>query len=102
MQDDELRRITIHRALNRPDLIAGCERELILAIGLITLALVVVALNLFAAITGVFLWLVSVAILRKMAKADPFMSKVYFRHIKYAPFYPAKSTPYALPAIHKR
>ena len=99
---DGLRKITVHRALNRPDLIAGCERELILTVGLITLALVVVALNWVAAIAGVVLWLVSIGVLQKMAKADPFMSKVYLRHIKYAPFYPAKSTPYALPAIHKR
>lgn len=97
-----LRKITVHRALNRPDLIAGCERELILAVGLITVALVVVALNIVAAIAGVFIWLVSIVILRKMAKADPFMSKVYLRHIKYSPFYPARSTPYAFPAIHKR
>lgn len=98
----ELRRIPIHRALNRPDLLAGCERELLLLTGLITLTLVVVALNWVAAITGIIIWTVVVAGLRVMAKTDPFMSKVYLRHIKYKSYYPAHSTPFALGAIHIR
>lgn len=98
----ELRRIPIHRALNRPDLLAGCERELLLLTGLITLTLVVVALNMVAAITGVVIWTACVAGLRAMAKADPFLSKVYLRHIKYKVFYPAHSTPFALGAMHTR
>ena len=80
----------------------GCERELLLLTGLITVTLVVVALNLFAAIAGVIIWIVSVAGLRAMAKADPFMSKVYIRHIQYKTFYPAHSTPFALGAAHSR
>jgi len=102
LMSQELRRIPIHRALNRPDLMAGCERELILVTGLITLTLIVVAMNWVAAITGVVLWLVCVAGLRIMAKADPYMSKIYFRHVKYKEFYPAHSTPFALRAVHKR
>lgn len=98
----ELRRIPIHRALNRPDLLAGCERELLLLTGLITLTLVVVALNWIAAIAGIFIWTVVVAGLRAMAKADPYMSKVYLRHIKYKAFYPAHSTPFAPGATHAR
>lgn len=98
----ELRRIPIHRALNRPDLLAGCERELLLVTGLITLTLVVVALNWVAAITGVIIWTACVAGLRTMAKADPFMSKVYMRHIKYKAFYPAHATPFAPGASHSR
>ena len=98
----ELRRIPIHRALNRPDLMAGCERELLLVTGLITLTLIVVAMNWIAAITGVVFWLVCVAGLRIMAKADPYMSKIYIRHIRYKVFYPAHATPFAMGATHKR
>jgi len=29
--------------------------------------------------------------LRRLAKADPVMRHVYLRHIRYKPFYPAKS-----------
>lgn len=98
----KLRHIPIHRALNRPDLLAGCERELLLVTGLIALTLVVVAFNWMAAITGVVIWVVCVGALRRMAKADPFMSKVYIRHIKYKAFYPAHATPFALGATHSR
>lgn len=98
----QLRKLPIHRALNRPDLMGGCERELLLLSGLITVTLVVVALNLIAAIAGVIIWILSVAGLRAMAKADPFMSKVYFRHIQYKAFYPAHSTPFAPGATHSR
>ncbi len=99
---ESLRRIPIHRALNRPDLLAGCERELVLVTGLITLTLIVVALNLVSAIIGIIVWIAIVGILRKMAKVDPFMSKIYLRHIQYKSFYSASSTPFAPGAIHKR
>lgn len=98
----ELRRIPIHRALNRPDLLAGCERELLLVTGLITLTLVVVAFHWLAAITGIMIWIGCVAGLRAMAKADPLMSKVYQRHINYEAFYPAHSTPFAPGFRHSR
>lgn len=95
---DAVKRIPIHRSLNRPTLLAGCERELLLITGLITVLLVVVAMNKVAALAGGVLWLVLVAALRQMAKADPMMSKVYLRHIRYRPFYPSHSTPFALGA----
>lgn len=98
--NNELRRIPIHKALNRPDLLAGCERELLLVTGLITLTLVVVALNVVAAIVGLSLWVVCIGLLRSMAKADPFMSKVYIRHIKYKFYYPAHSNPFTESARH--
>jgi len=31
------------------------------------------------------------SVLRRLAKADPIMRQVYLRHIKYKPFYLAKS-----------
>jgi hypothetical protein len=31
------------------------------------------------------------AVLQRMGKADPFLRHVYFRHIRYRAFYPAKS-----------
>jgi len=97
-----LRKMPVHRALHRPDLMLGCERELLLITGLITLTLVVVAFNWLAAIIGVTIWTVVVGLLRSMAKVDPFMSKVYLRHIKYKPFYPARSSPFAPGAKHTR
>ena len=99
---EELRRLPIHRALNRPDLMAGCERELILSAGMITGILVFVAMNWLAAIVGIVIFPVMVMALRTIAKADPVMSKVYLRHIRYRPYYAAHSTPFAPGATHAR
>lgn len=91
---DQLKRIPIHRSLNRPTLIAGCERELLLLTGLLAAVLVFVAMNKVTAIAGGVIWLIVIALLRQIAKADPIMSKVYLRHIRYRAFYPSHSSPY--------
>ena len=99
---EELRRLPIHRALNRPDLMAGCERELFLSAGMITAILVFVAMNWLAAVVGIVIFPLMVMALRAIAKADPVMSKIYLRHIKYRPYYAAHSTPFAPGATHSR
>lgn len=91
----ELQRIPIHRSLNRPNLLAGCERELILVSAMIAGTLVVVAMAWVTAVAGVLFWLGIVTVLRQMAKADPMMSKVYLRHIRYKAFYSTRATPWA-------
>ena len=99
---EDLRRIPIHRALTRPDLMAGCERELVMAAGMMTGILVFVAMNWLAALVGIVIFPLMVMALRAIAKADPVMSKIYLRHIKYRPYYPEHSTPYAPGATHAR
>lgn len=86
-----LRRTPLHRALHRPTLIAGGERELVLVTGLMAGGVAVTALNVPALIVGVIVWGVNLYFLRLMAKADPEMSKVYLRSIKFAGYYPARS-----------
>lgn len=98
----ELRSIPIYRALSRPELIAGCEREPILTAGLMAATLIFVSATILSAMIGVLLWLVCFALFRKMVKADPHMSKLYVRHIKYKNYYPAKATPFAPSAEWKR
>ncbi len=87
----ELRRIPIYRALNRPNLLFGAERELILSLGLAGFALAVVAQNILALVLAIFLWTVGSSLLRMMGKADPMMSRVYLRHVKYRGYYAARS-----------
>ena len=99
--EDRLR-LPVYRALLRPNLLLGCERELFLTTGLITVILVVVAMDLIAGIAGMGLWGAGVAGLRAMAKADPVLSRVYVRHIRYRDFYPAHATPFAPGARHAR
>ena len=95
MENSESRRLTpFHRALHRPQQIMGGERELMLFSMLIAGGLVVSALNLVATVIGLVLWLICVYGLRKMAKADPEMSKVYLRQLKYRNYYGPFSRPF--------
>lgn len=84
----------IHRALSRPNLLMGADRELVLVTGLAAVILVFVVLTWFSALFGVAIWIGVVAALRMMAKADPMMRKIYIRHIAYRPVYRATSTPW--------
>ena len=93
-EDVPLRLVEIRRSLNRPNHIAGAERELVLVTGLITVALIVVAMNFIAALVGVILWFVTIVFLRIMAKADPQMSQVFIRSQRYQNYYRAYSTPF--------
>lgn len=99
---NELRTIPIYRALSRPDLLMGCERKPILTIGLLSFMLIIIAQSLVSAVIGVVLWSSCFALLRRMAKADPYMSELYMRHIKYQAYYPPRATIYAPAAIWKR
>lgn len=87
-------RSRIHRALSRPNLLMGADRELVLLSGLAAVILIFVVLTWYAAIFGMALWLVAVAALRMMAKADPLMRRVYLRHVSYKSMYRATSTPW--------
>jgi type IV secretion system protein VirB3 len=90
----ELRRTAFHRALHRPNLILGGERELVLTTAVVAGGLAVSALNLPALLVAGTVWSVIVSALRMMAKADPQMSKVYLRHLKYQRHYPPRSRPF--------
>lgn len=95
MEGSEARRLTpFHRALHRPQQIMGGERELMLFSMLVAGGLIVSALNLVATLIGGMLWMVCVYALRKMAQADPELSKVYIRQLKYGHYYGPFSRPY--------
>ncbi len=89
-----LARSRVHRALSRPNLLMGADRELVLLTGLISIILIFVVLTWYAALFGMAIWLVAVAALRMMAKADPLMRRVYLRHISYKAYYRPTSTPW--------
>ena len=89
-----LQRNRIHRALSRPNLLMGADRELVLIAGLASIILIFVVLTVASALFGIAVWIVVVAALRIMAKADPMMRRVYIRHISYKPTYRATSTPW--------
>jgi type IV secretion system protein TrbD len=82
----------IHRALSRPNLILGADRELVLFTGLISVILIFVVITPAAVMLGCSAWIMIVAALRRMAKADPLMRRIYLRHIRYRPVYRATTT----------
>lgn len=89
-----LNRSAIHRALSRPTLLMGADRELVLVTALAAIILVFVIVTWFSVLLGALIWLAVVAALRAMAKADPLMRKVYVRHIGYRANYRATSSPW--------
>lgn len=89
-----LDRNRIHRALSRPNLLMGADRELVLITGLGAIILIFVVLTLYSVLFGLASWTVVLGALRKMAKADPRMRHVYIRHISYRPVYRPTSTPW--------
>jgi len=91
---EPLRRTIVHRSLHRPNLLMGGERELVLTALIFAAMLIVVALNWVAFLAGLTVYSVALYGLRLMAEADPMMSKVYQRHLRYVEYYPAHSTPF--------
>lgn len=89
-----MRRNRIHRALSRPNLLMGADRELVLITGLASAILIFVVLTVYSALFGVAVWVVIVGALRMMAKTDPLMRQVYIRHISYKPTYMATTSPW--------
>jgi type IV secretory pathway TrbD component len=96
------RKIDVHLALTRPLLLMGCEREALLISATIAATLVFVIGQIAFAILGILFWVVAVAVLQRMAKADFQMLKVYLRHVRYKTFYPAQSSVAAITPQSKK
>ena len=58
---------------------------------LIALLVGVGGLTAVSIVSAAAFWIMAVFALRRMAKADPIMSKVWLRHVKQQEFYPAKA-----------
>ena len=89
-----LRRTPFRRVLHRPNLFLGGERELTLSTAVVAVALAVTGQNLIALGVAALLWSGCIGVFRAMAKADPQMSRVYVRQLRYRGYYPARSRPY--------
>lgn len=92
--NDELASVSIYSALNKPNLIAGCDRELILMTGVIVGALVFTGMTFITTIIGIILFVFISFFLRMMAKADPLMRAIFVKQLSYKKFYYARSTPF--------
>ena len=83
--------LPIHQSLHRHAPVLGAERELVMTSALIALLVGVGGLTAVSIVSAVIFWIASVFALRRMAKADPIMSRVWLRHIKQQEFYPARA-----------
>jgi type IV secretion system protein VirB3 len=91
MANDKPREVTIHQSANRPNQILGGDRELVLVSILIAVSLAFSLATWWGIALSVVFWAGSLAVFKRMGKADPMMRQVYLRHIRYRSFYPAKS-----------
>ena len=88
----EVRKIVVHQSLQRHNFVMGAERELVMTSALIALLVGIGGLTLLSGAAAAVFWIVAVFVLRRMAKADPIMSKVWMRHVKQNDFYSAKAS----------
>ena len=88
---DAPREMPFHQSANRPHLLLGGDRELVLVSGVLAAMLIFAVMTWWSMIAGLVLWLAAVAVLARMGKVDPLLRHVYIRHVRYRPFYPAKS-----------
>lgn len=86
-----LREVVIHESANRPNQLLGSDRELVLITLLICVSLAFALATWWGIALSLGLWTAGIAVLKRMGKADPQLRQVYLRHIRYRPFYPAKS-----------
>ena len=87
---DRPREIVIHQSANRPHLLLGGDRELVLFTALMSAMLIFALVTWWGIVAGIALWIVAVAVLSRMGRFDPLLRQVYVRHVKYRAFYPAK------------
>jgi type IV secretory pathway TrbD component len=80
----------LRSSLNRPQLIAGGDRELVLTL---VLGAVVIASGMsgLSFVVGLGFVSLTLAALRKMGRVDPLLRHVFNANRKYRDFYPAKS-----------
>lgn len=88
---DKPREIVIHQSANRPNLLIGGDRELVLVTMMIAAGLAFSLATIWGIGLAVLFWIASIAALQRMGKADPLLRHIYLRHIRYLSFYPAKS-----------
>jgi type IV secretory pathway TrbD component len=87
---DQPRRAPIHPSLTRPLLLGGAERELVLVNGIFIAALVFgvgfhwVSVTIASLLASLGHWA-----LTRAARYDPRLSRIYVRHVRYQPYYPA-------------
>jgi type IV secretion system protein VirB3 len=85
------REVAIHQSVNRPNLVLGGDRELVLVTIMVSFSLGFSLASWWGIGLSVVFWVAAMAALQRMGKADPLLRHAYLCHIRYRNFYPAKS-----------
>lgn len=86
-----MRTLPIHQSLHRHNHVMGAEREVALCINLIAMLVGIGGMTWLSGLAALVFYVGGMIVARRMAKHDPIMSKVWFRHLKQQLYYPAKS-----------
>ena len=95
LSDGTMKTTPVYRALHRGNLFMGGDRELTM-MSILSSFVLIITLDPLAIGFGAVFAIVSVFLLRSMAKNDPDMRHIYLRHRQYQDFYPARSTPWRI------
>lgn len=82
-------RTPVRQSLLRPHLIFGGERELVMFVGMVSLMTGFAASWSWLLLFPIGFFALCMAVLPRMAKHDPQLSKVYVRHVNRKTYYPA-------------
>lgn len=93
MTADELK-TPIHESLNRPILLMGGERNLVLMLAVIAGVFILSLAKFWAAVAGVVIWTAGQWTLSRAASYDALLSKTGPRSLRYRRYYPAQATPF--------
>jgi type IV secretion system protein TrbD len=89
----EPRRIAVHPSLIRPLLLAGAERELVLVNVVVIAALIFgVGFHWLSLLAALGLATAGQWLLVQAANRDPYLSRIYKRHLGYQGFYLAQAS----------
>ena len=85
------RETVFHSSINRPNLLMGGDRELVLGAAMISALFIFSLMTWWSILIGVAFWPVATSMLARLAKVDPMMRDVATRSFQYKVYYPAKS-----------
>jgi type IV secretion system protein VirB3/type IV secretion system protein VirB4 len=86
-----MRTYPIFQSLHRHNHVMGAEREPALLTVLFAFLVGTGGFTLVSGLVAIVFYVATIFVLRKMAKADPIMTKVWARHMKLQLIYPSKS-----------
>jgi type IV secretion system protein VirB3 len=85
------RETVFHPSINRPNLLMGGDRELVLGAAMISALFIFSLMTWWGVLIGIAFWPVATSMLARLAKVDPMMRDVATRSFEYKAYYPAKS-----------